>query len=53
MKKQPKKLILGRETLRELTSNETANAQGAATQYTFCRCLIAAASCPGQASCFC
>ena len=53
MKKQPKKLILGRETLRELTSKETLEAQGGATQYSICRCLITAATCPGQFTCFC
>ncbi len=53
MKRQPKKLSLGRETLRELASLEAANAEGGATQYTFCRCLITAATCPNQASCFC
>jgi hypothetical protein len=48
MKKQPKKLTLGRETLRELTSNETARAEGGATAHTLCTCLITAASCPGN-----
>jgi hypothetical protein len=48
MKKQPKKLTLGRETLRELASKEAARAEGGATQYTICRCLITAASCPGD-----
>lgn len=54
MKKQPKKLSLGRETLRELTSNEAPEAQGGAvTQYTICRCLITAATCPNVTSCYC
>ncbi len=53
MKKQPRKLTLGRETVRELTSNEAANAQGAATLNTFCNCHITAATCAGQFTCFC
>lgn len=54
MKKQPKKLSLGRETLRELASKETPEAQGgAATQRTLCTCNPTFVTCPNVTSCYC
>jgi hypothetical protein len=53
MKKQLKKLSLGRETLSQLASSEAFQAQGGATQHTFCTCLITAVTCTGVSYCGC
>lgn len=53
MKKQLKKLSLGRETLRQLASNEASKAQGGVTQHTLCTCNITAVTCTGASYCGC
>jgi hypothetical protein len=53
MNKQPKKLSLGRETLRELASCEVAKAEGGATARTFCTCNPTFVTCPNVTSCYC
>ncbi len=53
MKKQLKKLSLGRETLCQLASNEVFQAQGGATQHTICTCNITAVTCTGVSYCDC
>ncbi len=53
MKKQPKKLSLGRETLRELASVEASRVEGGATQHTLCTCNPTFVTCPNVTSCYC
>jgi hypothetical protein len=50
MKKQPKKIVLAKETLRSLDGPEAAQAQGAAlpnTQFNSCRCPTLSCQHPG------
>jgi hypothetical protein len=50
MKKQPKKIVLAKETLRNLGESEMSEAQGEAfpnTQFNSCRCPTLSCQHPG------